>query len=240
MNYFFIPSTLLMLIFTSTICSAETHLHITTGFTPPVSDFYNSVLKEADKRLPELSISFETLPAERSLILSNQGVNDGECCRIPSVVVDEYTNLMAIDVSFFSARFSVFSKNRKTPINSFADLKPFSVGTVVGWKIAVIKVKEIKPAQVHILTTPEQLFQMLDKDRLDYGVIGYLSGLESISRLKLDTIHALEPPLIDKPLYLLLHRKHKDLIPVFNQVLDEMVNDGTTSRLYNEQIKSLN
>lgn len=240
MNYFPTLVTILSLSITSTLCRAETQLHITTGFTPPVSDFYNSVLKEADKRLPDLSISFEVLPAERSLILSNLGINDGECCRFPSVVLDEYKNLVAIDVSFFSARFSAFSKNNKTPINSFEDLKPFSVGTVEGWKIAVIKVKEARPAQVNILTTPEQLFQMLDKDRLDYGVVGYLSGLESISRLKLDTIHAIEPPLIEKPLYLILHNKHKDLIPVFNQVLIEMENDGTISWLYNELIKSLN
>ena len=240
MNYFFLAPTFLFLIVSSTLCRAETQLHITTGFTPPVSDFYNSVLKEVDKRLPELSISFEVLPAERSLILSNQGINDGECCRIPSVVLDEYTNLMAIDVSFFSARFSAFSKNKKTPVKSFEDLKPFSVGTVAGWKIAVIKVKEIRPAQVHILTTPEQLLNMLDQDRLDYGVVGYLSGLESISRLKLDTIHVIEPPLIEKPLYLMLHKKHKDLIPLFSQVLNEMQNDGTISRLYKELIKSLN
>ncbi len=240
MNYFSLAATTLVLIFTSTLCRAETHLHITTGFTPPVSDFYNIVLKEADKRLPDISISFEVLPAERSLILLNQGINDGECCRIPSVVVNEYKNLVAIDVSFFSARFSAFSKNIKTSVNSFEDLKPFSVGTVAGWKIAVIKLEEIRPAEVHILTTPGQLFQMLDQDRLDYGVVGYLSGLESISRFKLSTIHAIEPPLIEKPLYLMLHNKHKNLTPVFNQVLNEMQNDGTISRLYNELIKALN
>ena len=240
MNYFFLSATFLLLIFTGTLCRAETQLHITTGFTPPVSDFYNSVLKEADKRLADISISFEVLPAERSLMLVNQGINDGECCRIPSVVVNEYKKLSAIDVSFFSARFSAFSKNQKTPITSFEELKPFTVGTVEGWKIAVIKVKESKPAKVYILTTPDQLFRMLDQDRLDYGVVGYLSGLESISRLKLDTIHAIEPPLIEKPLYLMLHNKHKDLIPVFNQVLIEMQSDGTISRLYNELIKSLN
>ena len=240
MNYFSLAATTLLLIFTSTLCRAETHLHITTGFTPPVSDFYNMVLKEADKRLPDISISFEVLPAERSLILLNQGVNDGECCRIPSVVANEYKNLVAIDVSFFSARFSAFSKNIKTSVNSFEDLKPFSVGTVAGWKIAVIKLEETRPAEVHILTTPEQLFQMLDQDRLDYGVVGYLSGLESISRFKLSTIHAIEPPLIEKPLYLMLHNKHKNLTPVFNQVLNEMQNDGTISRLYNELIKALN
>lgn len=220
-------------------CKAVSQLHITTGFTPPVSSFYDSVLKEADKRLADISISFETLPAERSLIMVNQGFNDGDCCRIPSVLTAEYKNLTAIDESFFSARFSAFGKSQSIEINKFEDLKPFAVGTVVGWKIAVIKVKEISPASVHIVTTPEQLFRMLERDRLDYGVVGYLSGLETLTRLNIKNIHAIQPPLIEKQLYLVLHNKHKDLIPVFNQVLKDMKNDGTINKLYSELINSL-
>ena len=217
---------------------AETKLHITTGFTAPVSDFYNRVLKEADKRLPDISISFEVLPAERSLIMVDQGVNDGECCRIPAVVTG-YKNLMPIDKSFFSARFSAFSKRDDAQIKSFADLKPFSVGTVEGWKIAVMKIKEVQPAQVHIVTTPEQMFQMIEHDRLDYGVVGYLSGLKSLARLKLKDIHPVEPPLIEKPLYLMLHRKHKGLITQFNTVFQAMEDDGTIIRIYTDLIESL-
>ena len=218
---------------------AETKLHFSTGFTPPVSDFFNTVLIEIDKRLPNISISFETLPAERSLILGNQGINDGECCRIPAIVARQYKNLIPINESFFSARFSAFGKKDTGAIRSFSDLKPYSVGTVEGWKIAVKKIKEINPAEVHIVTTPEQLFKMLDKDRLEYGVLGYLSGLKSISSLKLKNIKVINPPLIEKPLVLMLHKKHISLIPEFNSVISEMKNDGTINRLYKQLLKSL-
>ena len=97
----------------------------------------------------------------------------------------------------------------------------------------------MKPAEVHIVTTPEQLFRMIDKDRLDYGVVGYLSGLKSISDLKLKGITAIDPPLIEKPLYLMLHKKHKELIPVFNKVILEMKKDGTIKKLYNGLLESL-
>jgi len=60
-------------------------LHFSTGFTPPISDFYKRVFKEADKRLDGVTISFEVLPAERLLQLVNSGVNDGECCCIPAM-----------------------------------------------------------------------------------------------------------------------------------------------------------
>lgn len=236
-NFLVISALLVSLI--SLQCRSETHLHISTGFTPPVSDFFNSVLAEADVRLTDISISFEVLPAERSLVLVNQGINDGECCRIPAVLMAQYHNLIAIDESFFSARFSAFAKKHKNPVTSFKDLKPFSVGTVEGWKIAVQKIKETDPVEVHIVTTPEQLMQMLAQDRLDYGVVGYLSGLKSISMLNIDSIKAIDPPLVEKPLFLILNKKHQALIPKFNTVLKEMQKDGTISKLYSELIKTL-
>jgi len=173
------------------------------------------------------------------MVLVDQGIYEGECCRIPAVLVEQYQNLMPIDVSFFSARFSAFAKNDKKPVSSFADLKPYSVGTVEGWKIAVKKIKAIQPAKVHIVTTPEQLMQMLDQDRLDYGVAGYLSDLKSISMLNIDSVQAIDPPLVEKPLFLILNKKLKALIPVFNQVLREMQTDGTINRLNSELIESL-
>jgi len=97
----------------SPLCNAEIRLHITTGFTPPVSGFYRKVFAEMDRRLPDVSISFEALPAERSLILANQGINDGECCRVPATLKDEYKNLIPVDISFSSIRFSTFTKKNK-------------------------------------------------------------------------------------------------------------------------------
>ena len=224
------------------LCSqayAETRLYISTGFTSPVSDFFNSILTEADKRIPDISIQFEVLPAERALILANQAINDGECCRIPAVVSKQYKNLLPVDKSFFSARFNVFSKKQTPSIKRFDDLKPFSVGVVKGWKITVIKVKEVNPKELHIVSTPTQMFHMLNHDRLDYGVLGYLSGLKSIEKLRYSDIKAIQPPLIEKPLYLMLHKKHKNLIPVFNEVFQSMEDDGTIDRIYTELLKTI-
>lgn len=223
----------------STASHAETQLHITTGFTPPVSDFFKIVLAEADKRMPSISISFEVLPAERSLVLANQAITDGECCRIKAMVGLKYKNLLAVDHSFFSARFSAFAKKGRATVHSFAALKPYSVGSVEGWKIAVEKINEAKPKEVHIVSTPEQMFKMLEKDRIDYGVMGYLSGLDSISKLRTNNIVAIDPPLVDKPLHLFVHKKHKDLLPTINNTLKSMQDDGTFKRLYDQLLTSL-
>lgn len=219
--------------------TAETKLHFSTGFTSPVPHFFNAVFIEMDKRLPKISISFEALPAERSLSLSEQGINDGDCCRIPAVVMGHYKNFIPVNESFMSVRFSAFEKKHLTTIKSFADMKPYTVGTVKGWKLAVKKLEKFKPAETHIVTTPEQLFKMLDQGRIDYAVMGYLSGLKSISSLKLKNIKAIIPPLAKKPLYLMLHKKHKNLVPRFNRVIVDMKNDGTIKRLYNKLLETI-
>jgi len=215
-------------------CLSAQHLHFTTGFTPPVSDYFRLVLEEADKRLPDISISFEVLPAERSLKLVEAGINDGECCRIPKIIYKTYNNMVTVPVSFHSVRFSAFSKHRDIPIKHFEDLKPYSVGTVKGWRAAVNNIQRVAPVEAHIVTKPEQLFRMLQQDRIDFGVMGYMSGLKTISDLHLHDIYVIEPPLIEEKLFLLLAAKHRALVPVFTRVFNDMIKDGTTERLFKE------
>lgn len=217
----------------------STDLHITTGFTPPLSDFYYQVLSEAARRMGDVSVNFEVLPAERSVDLVSKGVNDGECCRIPAVINKVYDNVSFCSESFVSVRFNAFAKDADLPIKSFADLKPYSVGTVRGWKIAVIKVHEVEPAIEMVVTSPEQLFEMLDGGRVDVGVMAYASGLKAISDLGLNGIHALEPALLEVPLYLMLAAKHAALVPRFDEAVRKMKQDGTVERLYMEMINSL-
>lgn len=221
-----------LLLFCNTILHAE-HLYFSTGFTPPVSDYYRDVLNEIDRRLEDITISFEVLPAERSLALVNQGINDGECCRIPPVVRAKYSNLREVGTSFFTARFSAFSRKDDLPISTFADLKPYSVAVPKGWKIVVNKATEVQPRELFVVTTPEQLFRMLDEDRAEVGVLGYLSGLHVIRQLQLVGIKAIKPPLVSKDLYIMLHEKHQSLIPIFDGVIKDMIEDGTIDRIYN-------
>lgn len=229
----------LLLMWFCNIGSAAQHLHITTGFTPPVSDYFRLVLAEADRRLEDISISFEVLPAERSLKLVDAGVNDGECCRIPEVIYSTYSNMVTVPVSFHAVRFSAFSKRRDIAINSFADLKPYSIGTVKGWRAAVDGIQRLQPREAHIVTRPEQLFMMLQQDRIDFGVMGYLSGLKVISELQLHDIRAIDPPLLEKKLFLLLATRNQALVPEFTRVFNEMIDDGTTERLFKEIISKL-
>ena len=207
-------------------------LYISTGFTPPVSDFFRLVLEELDHRLPDIDIQFQVLPAERSLLLVDKGTNDGECCRIPQFVLKTHPNLVPVRESFYSVRFNVFARADSAHIERFEDLRPFSVGTVKGWKAAVNNLQRIEPSELHIVTHPSQLFRMLNDRRIDYAVMGYMSGMHSIRQLGFDQLQVQQPPLVEKPLYLLLADKHRALIPLISDTIKAMLDDGSIQRIH--------
>lgn len=208
-------------------------LYISTGFTAPVSDFYKLVLAEIDQKMPEIQIQFEVLSGERSIDLVNRGINDAECCRIPKVVNKNYPNLIPVTESFYTARFTAFSKNANLNIKSFEDLKPYSTATVLGWKILVQNLNRIEPKEKYLLATAEQMIKMLKKDRIELALLGYESGLRAIQKEKMENVHAyLSPPLAEKPLFLILNKKNKHLITPISNVIKTLKDDGTIDRLY--------
>ncbi len=211
---------------------------VNTGFTPPVSTFFNLVMEEAFRRL-QIPMKFQVLSAERSLQLVSRGIDDAECCRIPEAIHDDYPDLLTVPVSFYSAAFSAFSKEPAMKIKNWQDLKPYNVGVVTGWKILVDGVAKVKPAGYTQVDSPEALFRMLALDRIDVATLNYRSGLETIHKLGLEGIHVLEPPLAEKKLYLQLHQRHTVLLPRISKILQEMADDGTIARLRSEVVWDL-
>ncbi len=219
----------LLLIFVSGAALARP-LTINTGCTPPVSTLFGEIMRELGRRI-DREIVFQALSAERSLVLVNTGTDDGECCRIPGMVLGEYRNLIRVPESVFRVQFVAFSKNPKLNIRHWSDLRPYSVATVTGWKILVNNISRVQPKEFTTLNTPEAMFRMLELDRIDIGALGRLSGLEVIRRLDLNDIHVLNPPLAEHDLYLLLHRRHVRMLPKIARALRDMKTDGTLNRL---------
>ncbi|MBU1641501.1 MAG: transporter substrate-binding domain-containing protein [Proteobacteria bacterium] len=203
---------------------------VNTGFTPPVSTFFQLVVEEAFGRL-QIPVFFQVMSAERSLQLVNRGIDDAECCRIPDAIRADYPGLLSVPVSFYTATFSAFTKDPALQIRNWQDLKPYSVGVVTGWKILVDGVAKVEPAGYTMVDSPEALFKMLDLGRIDIATLGYRSGLQVIDNQGVEGIHVLEPPLAQRALHMQLHPRHADLLPRITKVLLDMEADGTIARL---------
>lgn len=219
-----------------TSAHATESLTITTGFTAPISTLYQKILEQACKRIG-VRLDFHEMPAERSMMLVNNGIHDGECCRIPAIMQQDYPGLLAVPESVFRVAFSAFTKNPLVKLTSWEDLKPYSVGTVAGWKIVVQNVARVKPASYVVVDGIDPLFRMLDLGRIDVAVIGEPSGLDTIRRMGVQGVRLIEPPLATIPVQLMLNSRHADWVPKFDAAFKAMKADGTMDAIIKDVIR---
>lgn len=205
-------------------------LVIDSAFTPPVSTIFRDVLAEVGRRINR-KIIMQEMPGERALMLAETGIDDGDCCRIPQAVLRDYPELVTVPESVFQVRFVAFTRDPRIHIRRWNDLKPYSVGTVTGWKILVNNIGRVQPAYSVALDTPEAMFKMLAMGRIDVATYGYLSGEDVIGTLGLTDIHAQSPPLAIRDLYLMLNKRHRNLVDDTVRALAAMKQDGTLQRI---------
>jgi len=222
---------LLFILISSIFSSVSAHtLYINTGWTPPVSTLLGNIIGAIFQRAG-ITLEFKIMPAERSLTLVARGIDDGECCRIPKAIARDYPDLLQVPEIVYTAKFSAFAKHPVPEIKNFDDLRPYSVGTIAGWKILVNNLKRVDPQVLHIMDNPKSMFRILQKDRIDIATFGYLSGLKTLSELGLNDIEAIQPPLASAPLYLYLHKKNKAYIPALTKALKELKAEGEIDRI---------
>jgi len=205
-------------------------INVNTGFTPPVSDLLRQIML-LTFRQAGLEINFTPHPAERSIALVALGIDDAECCRIPAAIQQDYPDLIQVPEVIYLAKFSAFAKKPLPRINSFEDLKPYTVASVAGWKILVNNISRVEPSVFHILDDTESMFKVLQLDRIDIATLDYLGGLEVISRLGLDDIEPIHPPLATAALYLYLNKHQAELLPRLTTAIRELKKQGKIEQI---------
>jgi len=232
----FIMTTVLMLFSSAQLLAQSQTLTINTAATAPLSTmqqngFLDSIAKEMFKR-NNLGLEIIVLPAERALISSNSGIIDGELIRIEGME-KFYKNLIRVPETIFIQDFVAFAKNPSIKINGWDDLKPLTVAYINGWKIFEINVPE--QAKTIIVKDSQQLFTLLEKNRVDVVLISRFLGLDAIFKRKLKGVRLVVPPLIQKKMHLYLNKKHKNLIPDLVKTLKNIKSEG----IYDEKLKKL-
>jgi len=185
------------------------------------------IVAEACRRL-DLPVRLVQLPAERALQNANQGVDDGTYTRIAGLTL-LYPNLVMVPEPISEFVFTAFTRDPAMRVQGWADLKPYNVGFINGWKIV-----EANTADVRSRTGVKDetaLFALLDKGRAEVVVVDLYSGLEIIRRMGYTGMRPLEPPLERRPMFLYLHQRHAALVPRLAEALRRMKRDGTFERL---------
>ncbi|MES9845539.1 MAG: transporter substrate-binding domain-containing protein [Candidatus Sedimenticola sp. 6PFRAG5] len=170
---------------------------------------------------------FEFAHEERGLRALDQGLDDGNLPRVAGLE-RIYPNIRQVPGKVMDFNFQVFSKNPDVVIDDWESLQNYDVAFVTGWKILE---KNIKARTITRVSTSDQLFLLLDRDRTQLVIYEKWQGLELIRKLGLKGIIALEPPLITKEVFLYVNKRHETLVPELAHALEQMKIDGSYQRI---------
>ncbi|MCI5138844.1 MAG: ABC transporter substrate-binding protein [Candidatus Electrothrix sp. AR1] len=218
--------------------AAMPRLVLNTSYTAPITApdhsgvldlFYQELFKRLDG---EFEIQY--LPAERALSNADRGIDDGDVCRILGLD-EKYTNLVRVPEVIMQYEHVIFSREADFKVTGPDDLKPYDVGIVKGWKI--IEWNTTTARTVTSVDGGEQLFAMLADRRLDLAVIERMTGMMHIRNFGLKNVRILEPAFLTGDWHLYLHKKHRNLVPIINNEIRRMKDDGSHWRIFDSASK---
>ena len=77
----------------------------------------------------------------------------------------------------------------------------------------------------------EQLFRMLELNRIDIAISSGVNGLSFIDKFDLQSVHLLEPALQRHDLYHYLHEKNKHYVLILDKTIRAMKENGELDAL---------
>ena len=155
-----------------------------------------------------LDVEIMKLPAERALINANAGLDDGDAFRVAGLE-KRYPNLVSVPESVFSVEFVLITREGAGGDLDWAALEGRSVGIINGWKIAESNLAGV--ANLTRVSTPRQLFELLQRGRVDFIVFTRQAGHRYIRTETLKGLEIQKRPLARRDMYLYLNDKHADL-----------------------------
>ena len=199
------------------------------------SGFLDRVVGEAFRR-SGVELRLVKLPAERGLRNANAGIEDGDLSRIAGLE-RAYPNLVRVPEKLLDMHFSAFSRRIAVRTDSWVALKPYSVGIIKGWKIFEENLRGITaPTDAD---NAEQLFTLLEKDRVDVVLYARWMGLALIERRKIVDARLLVPSLATREMFIYVHKKHAALVLKIAAALRALKADGSYQRIYDQTLAPL-
>lgn len=186
---------------------------INTADKPPYSTNNNSGVY--DKIISSvfgdmgMKIKINHLLSARSIENVQVGIDDAEYARIKGLS-NTYSNLIIVGEKILDFSFTAFAKDSSIKIEDWESLKPYNVAFMRGWKIYE---KNVKAKSVLIVSTENELFQVLKKGRVDIILYELLRGMDYMKKNKISGIVDLKRAISKRGMYLYVNKKHEQLVP---------------------------
>lgn len=220
--------------------ASTTKLSLTSCALPPLAashgnpGFIEELARIAFKRAG-VDVDVTSVPTERSLINVNAGLDDGDIFHVAGLE-QHYPNLMRIPEKVLDFEFVAYSTRDDIQIRNWADLKPYSVAYVTGWKTFDRNVTDVM--QVTKVPSVRELLPLLDNGRADVVLLGRWQGDLAV-RAGGYKARRFEPSLAQHEMFMYLNRKHAELVPKVAAALVAMKTDGTYQALRDAYLRPL-
>lgn len=194
-----------------------------------------AVLEAAYAKLG-IEVEAVSMPAQRSLVESNDGRLDGEMGRIATIQA-QYPNLIRIDVPIFTFQGVAWACNNTTYVDGWESLRGYHVGVRIGVRFAEIGTQGYP--NIYKARSDEDAFQLLMEGRLDFVVSSYLVGRKIGKKLGIDCLRVSGKPLVVGSMYHYLNKKNAALIPKITRTLQTMEQSGESEAIRQQAILDL-
>lgn len=201
---------------------------------PDQSGFLDAVAGEAFRRAG-VRLKLVKLPAERALLNANAGIGDGDMARIAGLET-QYPNLIRVPEKLIDWTFTAYSRDASIAAR-WDIIRKRQVGHIKGWKIY----EQQLAGAPHVIKVDDaaQLFRLLELDRIEVALYARWLGDMLIRQQDIKGVHALDPPLATREMFIYLNRRHAALVPRLAEALREIKAEGLYDRLYREKVLPL-
>lgn len=207
----------------ASVMAADNAITVSTNNTPNDRKILKAV---SDIAFGRIGYKFEltNLPSERSLKSADAGDVDGEGLRIGGLS-KTYPNLVQIPKPYVGISFSAFATKPDIVIDGWDSLAPYRIAFITGWKM--FEANATTARIINKVDTPEQMFEMLKRDRVDLVLYTKSDGVAFLKHAGETDIKVLEPSLKDVDLFLYLNKKHSGIVDQIAAEIKAMKADGS-------------
>lgn len=175
-----------------------------------------------------IKANVQPMPAARATSLALSGEKDGEVGRVQAYIARN-PNLVKVEPAYYAIATTGFAKEGKNiTIASKDDLKKYRVGIIRG--VAHTTAATEGHPSLQVVNDADQLYQMLDSDRIDIALDAGINGQYMIKKLGLKGIKP-AGDIARLDLFTLLAPTKKDLAPRVASAIDALKKSGELEKL---------
>jgi len=184
------------------------------------------ILKEG-----EIQAELLKYPTSRALQELNAGNVDANGLRL-RVVEKHFPNIIRMPVPIMDIDFIAITNRPDISIHHWDDLKKYRVAYPSGWKIFEVNV----PKETHVTTvnSQEQLFKILDLNRVEVILISKPIAHLLLKSHPVQNVRLLTPPLHQTPSYMFFHKSKSVVMERMSTALTRIKQNGIYHRIYSD------